>query len=62
MRILVENDCNRGGWFLVYADALPLPFLTYYTGPFASRGDAVRAIPEYQKVIERALSESSATA
>ena len=38
-----------------YVGAEPLPFLTFYTGPFASRSDAAKAVAEYEKEIERAL-------
>lgn len=54
-RVDIEGDYDRGGWFLVYVGEVPLRPMTFYTGPFASRSDARRAIPEYRKQIERVL-------
>lgn len=55
MRIDIERDDNRGGYFLVYIGEAALPFLTFYSGPFASRNDAIRATPEYKRIILKAL-------
>lgn len=60
MLIEIIGDYDRGGYFLVYKGEQPLPFLTFYTGPFPSRADAQRAIPEYTKVIQSALGSESA--
>ena len=55
VRVEVRGDYAAGGWFLDYVGGEVLPFTIFYTGPFASRSDATAAIPEYKKVIARAL-------
>lgn len=55
IRIDIEGDDDRGGWFFTYVGAEALPFMTIYTGPFPSRPDAERAIPEYVRSIQREL-------
>ena len=61
MRIEVDSDYDRGGWFLRYVGNEPLPFLTYFVGAYASRADAQRAIPGFKKAIEAALNDRDET-
>jgi hypothetical protein len=54
VRIAIRGD-DEDGWFLDWVGHERVPHPAFYTGPFESRADAARAIPEYRKVLERAL-------
>ena len=60
MRIEIDSDFDRGGWFLRYVGDEELPFLTYFVGGYASRSDAERSIPGYRKAIQAALDARAA--
>jgi hypothetical protein len=52
VHIEIRGD-DEDGWFLEHVGPERVAHLHVFTGPFESRADAARAIPDYRRTIER---------
>jgi hypothetical protein len=59
VHIDIRGDATNG-WYIEYLEPRPIPHMKHYTGPFWSRPDAARAIPDYRRDIERIFAEQDA--